>query len=257
MSWYWAREGDREKRLAEIVHLARVPSSRAVPRRLTRAAGVLDAGVDRAANSGGRVLQNAARRDENARTPCRSPTAPPRARLRCTVFVAARASISTTEDVQPRDRSEVQSAADGVMFAGGCAWRWRFRLSARVNWRGLLTIRAARWTLAPASRALAGTVVFFAFFMAHREAVETIIQCLRGYRAEQRHAAAAVPRARGAQAHLRGCAGAPRAQPPRRRRRVQAEFKEQRRGRKKPGASGKATAVAWQRHRISVVRSSV
>ena len=38
--------------------------------------------------------------------------------------------------------------------------------------------RPVAWTLAPAScAALAGTVVFFAFFMAHREAVETIIQC--------------------------------------------------------------------------------
>jgi len=39
-------------------------------------------------------------------------------------------------------------------------------------------VRDVTWTVAPATcSAAAGTMVFFAFFMGHREAVETIIQC--------------------------------------------------------------------------------
>jgi choline transporter-like protein 2/4/5 len=72
-----------------------------------------------------------------------------------------------------------ERAADGAMFAGWvCTALASFAICAALTNVDFLTIRGARWTLAPAScAALAGTVVFFAFFMAHREAVETIIQC--------------------------------------------------------------------------------
>ena len=72
-----------------------------------------------------------------------------------------------------------ESAADGAMFAGWvCTALASFAICAGLSGVDILLLRPIQWTLAPAScAALAGTVVFFAFFMAHREAVETVIQC--------------------------------------------------------------------------------
>ena len=72
-----------------------------------------------------------------------------------------------------------ESAADGAMFAGWtCVALASFVTCAGLSGVDVFVARPVAWTLAPAScAALAGTVVFFAFFMAHREAVETIIQC--------------------------------------------------------------------------------
>ena len=71
------------------------------------------------------------------------------------------------------------SASDGAMFAGWtCCALASFASASAMSLVDFLTVRAVRWTIAPATcAAAAGTVVFFAFFMAHREAVETIIQC--------------------------------------------------------------------------------
>jgi hypothetical protein len=72
-----------------------------------------------------------------------------------------------------------EAAADGAMFAGWvCTALASFAICAGLSGVDLIVLRPVQWTLAPASCAsLAGTVVFFAFFMAHREAVETIVQC--------------------------------------------------------------------------------
>ena len=135
------------------------------------------------------------------------------------------------------------------MFAGWtCVALASFAICAGLTGVDFLTRRAARLTLAPAScAALAGTVVFFAFFMAHREAVETIIQCF--CEDTERNNGTPLRRQYYAPAALKKLifvdVQGHRAPSDRDADDALTSSKNSEERRKKPGASGKATAVAW------------
>lgn len=183
VSWYWAREGDREKRLAEM------STWRAFRRvALCHAGSLALLAFWMPALIAPRIAVGAyckIRGLVGTKTPPYSVPLAYRSAAVCQIALhgcSLRRACFNQHHLKMRNREIVRKcerAADGVMFAGWvCVALASFAICAGLTGVDFLTIRAVRWTLAPAScAALAGTVVFFAFFMAHREAVETIIQC--------------------------------------------------------------------------------
>ena len=113
VSWYWAREGDREKRLAEM------STWRAFRRvALCHAAGSLallafwmPALIAPRMAVGACCKFAASSGRKRRRTPCSSPTAPPRCapESRCTGVRCGARALALPEDAQQRDRSEVRA----------------------------------------------------------------------------------------------------------------------------------------------------
>jgi len=183
VSWYWAREGDREKRLAEM------STWRAFRRvALCHAGSLALLAFWMPALTAPRVAIGAyckIRGLVGTKTPPYSAPLAYRSAAVCQIALhgcSLRRACFNQHHLKMRNSEIVRKcerAADGAMFAGWvCTALASFAICAGLTNVDFLTVRGARWTLAPAScAALAGTVVFFAFFMAHREAVETIIQC--------------------------------------------------------------------------------